>query len=409
MATEIITDANSQLTQIRDFLGQIVEKIDNGENGLDPLGRKVHELIARVDHIDKVKSKGDKVYETGNRSYDGAIRALGDTVIEAWNRSRGRPHNDNFQRAQTEGTDSQGGVLVPDLVGDVLSRIPGEAPLAEVLGTVIPPMKSDTYKFPVSTSGPTVYYPGENTAPSESAAVFDNPTLTSKTAVAIDTFSQELTDDNLIPVAPILGQLFIEAINNSINVQTFSSASPFTGLIQEIEAASSPNYYYISGGAGNGSTNYSAIVFNDLVGLMHSVNTKCRFKGQFVMHPNVFRYVMGLKDSQNRPLFVANWATPAFDGTGTLPDQWTASPGSLLGRPLYLTDAMPTTSAVSKPFIIYGDFKRGYAFWNRQPVAIDFSKEAGFTAYATVLRATRRYAVKMLLKDCFGMLRTPAT
>ena len=415
MAIEIISDHGNQLTQIRDYL----EKIKSGNEALQAetgslrseqsgQASKIDELIRRVDHLDKIKPHGDKTYETGNRSYDAAVRGLGDTVVEAWNRAFRGKFDDRFERAQTGGTDSQGGVLVPDLVADVMARIPGEAALPELISMQIP-MNSDTVKIPTSTAGPSVSYPGENTAPSESAVTFDNPTLTAKTCVAIDTFSEELNEDSIMPVAPILGQLFLEAVNADINSKAFSSTSTFNGIIQEIEAASSPNLYYMGGSSSSGSTNYSTVSFSDLIGLMHTPNTKVRYKGSFVMHSAVFRYIMALKDSQNRPLFVANWATPAFSETGVLPDQWSASPGTLLGRPVYLTDAMPSTSASNRSVIVYGDFKRGHAFGDRRKLAIDFSKEAGFTKFATVLRATRRYAVKTVLTDAFALLRTSNT
>jgi hypothetical protein len=52
-------------------------------------------------------------------------------------------------------------VLVPDLVSQTVSRIPGEASLPELISARFP-MDSDVLKLPITTAGPTISYAGGN-------------------------------------------------------------------------------------------------------------------------------------------------------------------------------------------------------------------------------------------------------
>lgn len=368
-----------------------------------PIARKVAELDERLNTLDRTLPKGQKIYTTGNASLDEAHRALGDTVAEAWRRRFLGKSDDRFQRAQTSGTDSTGGVLVPDLVSQTISRIPGEASLPELLSARFP-MDSDTLKLPVTTAGPTISYAGgnyvaENTDGPETGATMDNPTLTAKTVLAIDTVSIQLTQNTIVPVAPLLGLLYKEAIDQEMNVQMFSSSNPFTGVLQEGSVA----VYTMP----TGSTAFSVVSFDDLLGTLNKVATKVRWRGDWVMHPDTLRYVVGLKDSQGRPIFQPDWPG-GFTGpdSAQIPDQTAGRPGRLFGRPLYVTDAMPSTSGSGKPFIVYGWFKFGHAFGDHTPLAIDWSEHAGFKSYSIVMRASRTYAVKTILPTAFAVCKT---
>jgi hypothetical protein len=199
----------------------------------------------------------------------------------------------------------------------------------------------------------------------------DNPTLTAKTVLAIDTVSIQLTQNTIVPVAPLLGLLYEEAIDQEMNVQMFSSSNPFTGVLQEGSVA----VYTMP----TGSTAFSVVSFDDLLGTLNKVATKVRWRGDWVMHPDTLRYVVGLEGlagPPDLPAGLAGWVHGS--GLRADPDQTAGRPGRLFGRPLYVTDAMPSTSGSGKPFIVYGWFKFGHAFGDHTPLAIDWSEHAGF-------------------------------
>lgn len=98
-----------------------------------------------------------------------------------------------------------------------------------------------------------------------------------------------------------------------------------------------------------GATGQTATVtYDDLVRLEHSVDPAYRSRPGvcYMMHDNTLMTVRLLKDSQGRPLFV-----PGYEqgNPGGAPDR-------LMGRPICISQEMPTMAANSKS-ILFGDFK----------------------------------------------------
>ena len=89
----------------------------------------------------------------------------------------------------------------------------------------------------------------------------------------------------------------------------------------------------------------TAVIFDDLVDLQHSVDPAYRDNGKFMMHDSTVKYIRKLKDSNGRPLWV-----PDFDGgiTG-------GKGGTLAGCDVVLNQQMPVMAANAKS-ILFGDF-----------------------------------------------------
>ena len=88
------------------------------------------------------------------------------------------------------------------------------------------------------------------------------------------------------------------------------------------------------------------VISDDLVDLVHSVNSAYRNQGRsrFMLADLSFAKVRKLKDSQNRPIFIPGW-----DGLGK------AMPDQILGYPVTVNDDVPVMAANAKS-ILFGDF-----------------------------------------------------
>ena len=114
---------------------------------------------------------------------------------------------------------------------------------------------------------------------------------------------------------------------------------------------SQPRGVVTAAGSGKvGATGQTATVtYDDLVDLEHSVDPVYRVgpKVGFMMNDATLKVLRKLKDSQGRPIFV-----PGYEqgNPGGAPDR-------LLGRPIFISQEMPTMAANAKS-ILFGDFSR---------------------------------------------------
>jgi HK97 family phage major capsid protein len=100
--------------------------------------------------------------------------------------------------------------------------------------------------------------------------------------------------------------------------------------------------------AANGTSQVTAVIYDSLVNLQHSVDPDYRESGTcgFMFNDTTLREVRKIKDLQGRPIFVPGYETGAPQG----------SPDRLLGSPITINQHMPSMAASAKS-ILFGDFK----------------------------------------------------
>ncbi len=106
----------------------------------------------------------------------------------------------SLQKAQGEGVNSAGGVLVPE---EMMASI---IILRETYGVFrrecrVVPMARDTLNWPRRTGGLTAYFVGESQTITDSSATFDNVNLTAKKLAALTKLSTEIAEDAIINIA----------------------------------------------------------------------------------------------------------------------------------------------------------------------------------------------------------------
>lgn len=110
----------------------------------------------------------------------------------------------------------------------------------------------------------------------------------------------------------------------------------------------------------------SAISLADLVNLQSKIKQAYQKKACWTMHPTTWAAIKLLTDGQSRPLIE--------------PDVKQEFPYRLLGKPVYLSDNMPTIASGAKT-ILYGDYS-GLSVNFREDIGIEVLREAYHTMHA---------------------------
>lgn len=371
---------------------------------VDEMRKVVERLQTRCDELDKQLPRGSKIYQAETPSKTEALREFGNCITAAWRSKHGMPIDDQYVRAagnagNNAGAADVGGVLVPQITYDKVARIIGEASIIRKIATIIP-MTSNNMTMPTRSSGPSVTWlttegqTGGDTI--KTSVVMGNPQLTSKTMMAIDEISSELDEDSIVALEPFFAQLFAEAVAQEENQKAFSSTSIFSG-VANTSGIGSVNF-------ASGNT-FAEVKYNDLLNLMYAVDTKLAHKGTFILSAEAFKSVTGMLDSQNRPIWGTTWTSlPSVDNP---PDRQSGIATVLLGRPCYITQALPSSPANSQVFAIYGDFSK-FAFGDRKQMTIDWSDQVYFEYGNLALRVRERVAMKVLIASAFAILKTKA-
>lgn len=210
------------------------------------------------------------------------------------------------------------------------------------VATILPTGTGAQMNFPTadatSEEGEIV---GQNTAVTLGETTFGNISLdvykysSKKIAVPF-----ELIQDSMFDIEGYLNSL-LQVRLGRITAKHFTTG---TGTSQ-------PRGVVTAAGSGKvGTTGQTATVtYDDLVDLEHSVDPVYRVgpKVGFMMNDATLKVLRKLKDSQGRPIFV-----PGYEqgNPGGAPDR-------LLGRPIFISQEMPTMAANAKS-ILFGDFSR---------------------------------------------------
>lgn len=402
MANEIHIPEKGNLYRIKETIDAIKHDIDANKEERSAFTSKVDEMQdaltkieERCNALDAALPQGEKVFvPEGDNSRKSAIGLFGRAFSAARRAARGEQIPEPFQRAgdgngQTGATSADGGVLVPTEVHDQVVRIIEEKSFARQICRVIP-MTSDKMNIGTISSGPSIEWPNEGEAATDdvSEVTFGDPQLDSKMLIALDSVSRELSEDSLVAIEPFLAELFSERIAKEENKQVFSSTTPFSGVVQSAGFSTT-----IAGG------HYSTVTFDELVATKFAVDANVIGTGTWVMHPNVFQYLVTLKDGNNRPIYATNWG-----GVGVQNDLGSGAAGTtamLLGSPVVLTTTMESTSESGMCFLAYGDFSY-YGFGDRRELTVEFDDSVYFTSRKRAILVSERIACKTLVANAFA-------
>lgn len=244
-----------------------------------------------------------------------------------WNTIRQRQYMD-VQNVLTIGTDADGGYLVPDEFERRLIDALQEENFFRTLATVIQTSSGDR-KIPVVTGHGEAAWMDENGLYPDSDDHFGQVSIGAyKVGTAIK-ISDELLNDNVFDLESYIANEFARRIG------TKEEEAFFTG-----DGKGKPTGVFTTAPTGI-TLNGTAITFDDMMDLYHSLRTPYRRKAVWLLNDTTVKALRKIKDNNGNYI----WQPSVQQG----------QPDMILNRPYYTSSFIPDLSVGKKP-IAFGDF-----------------------------------------------------
>ena len=259
-------------------------------------------------------------------------RASEEYKANFWNAMRSKVPLPSVVNALEEGTDSEGGYLVPDEYERTLVEALEEENVFRQMAKVIRTSSGDR-KIPVVATKGTASWIDEEGAYTESDDSFGQVSIGAYKVGTMIKVSEELLNDSVFDLESYIAKEFARRIGAKEEEAFFTGDG--SGKPLGVLAA--------TGGAETGVTAASstAVTADELMDLFYSLKSPYRKKAVWVLNDSTIKAVRKLKDSTGQYL----WQPSLVAGT----------PDTLLGRPGKTSAYMPVIAAGAKT-IAFGDF-----------------------------------------------------
>lgn len=317
---------------------------DQGLSELDAIDTQIrnitdlNERIAREALTDSVIEASERVGRDRNsdeaRLYAKWLRG-GDQALNAedWQ---------TIRNTMSTTTNSEGGFTVQTEVAasvlDALKAFGGMRRVAEVIQTA----QGNPMSFPTSDgTSETGELIGQNTTATGADVSFGTKGLdVYKFSSKVVAVPFELLQDSNVDIEAFVRQRLATRLGRVTNTYftTGSGSSQPTGIVTAASTGVT---------AANGTSQVTAVTYDSLVDLQHSVDPAYRELGNcgWMFNDTTLRSLRKIKDSQSRPIFVPGYETGVPGG----------APDMLLGSPITINQDFASMAASAKS-IAYGDF-----------------------------------------------------
>ena len=305
------------------------------EQEITDLGKEISRM-ERLEALDAQMKKPVNQPLTGKpmsgRTIERIGRASDEYRTSFWDMMRSKAPLPSVVNALQEGTDSEGGYLVPDEYERTLVEALEEENMFRQLAKVIRTSSGDR-KIPVVATKGTASWIDEEGAYTESDDSFGQVSIGAYKVGTMIKVSEELLNDSVFDLESYIAKEFARRIGAKEEEAFFTGDG--SGKPLGILAA--------TGGAETGVTAASstAVTADELMDLFYSLKSPYRKKAVWVLNDSTIKAVRKLKDSTGQYL----WQPSLVAGT----------PDTLLGRPMKTSAYMPVIAAGAKP-IAFGDF-----------------------------------------------------
>ena len=312
---------------------------DKMEQDVMNLGKEI-ERLERQAAIDAELSKatstpltGKPGAKMGKDEVEKTGRASDEYKGSFWNAMRVKAPMPSVLNALQEGTDSEGGYLVPDEFERTLVEALEEENVFRTLAHVIKTSSGDR-KIPVVASKGTASWVDEEGAYTESDDAFSQVSIGAYKLGTMIKVSEELLADSVFDLEAYISKEFARRIGAREEESFFNGDGK--GKPLGILAA--------AGGAEVGVTAASAtaITADEVIDLFYSLKAPYRKNAVWLLNDATVKQIRKLKDTTGQYL----WQPSLVAGT----------PDTILGRPVKTSAFMPTAAAGAKT-IAFGDFK----------------------------------------------------
>jgi HK97 family phage major capsid protein len=272
--------------------------------------------------------------------------------------------------ALSEGTDAEGGYLVPEEYRQEIVKRAYDQAMIRPRARVIP-MSTDTLNMPTSDSGPKVYWTAEAASKTTTSAQFGQFTLTALKMAAIMVTSDELNEDSTPNVIEYLTDEFASVIAEEED-KVFTSGNGST------EPAGLDSYSLGTIDAGGD------VKYDHFVDAIYALKQAYRQNAVWICHQQVLAEIQKLQDDNGRPLLLNLNAKE--------------NP-MILGRPVLEVNSMDTTK------IFVGDLSK-YIIGDRSGMTMRTSQDA--YVGSTSMFQTDQTAIRVVKRLDAGLPQTEA-
>lgn len=300
--------------------------------------------------------------------------------FKSWVRRDYDEESSRVFKALVEGTDAEGGYLVPaPLAAEVWRVLPDISVMRRIARTI--PMSSQTLQLNNLAARPHAYWTSEYAQKTTSSADFGQTTLTANKLVALLPVTHELLADANINLANFVIELFAEAIGLEEDNKFFTGSG--TGQPRGINQESLTS---IDAGG--------SVSMDDVIGLIDSVPSRVAQspRAAFVGHKYAKRILRNLKDSNNNYI----WRDSSV---GRMSGQTERLPDMLYGYAFYEQNDLAQSE------LYFGDWSY-YLIGDRQQMTVSSTNEGGdaWRRDATEFKAVERVDGRAVITTPFAKI-----
>ena len=359
---------------------------DKMEQDVMNLGKEIERLERQV-AIDAELSKatstpltGKPGAKMGKDEKEKSGRASDEYKCSFWNAMRVKAPMPSVLNALQEGTDSEGGYLVPDEFERTLVEALEEENVFRTLAHVIKTSNGDR-KIPVVASKGTASWVDEEGAYQESDDAFSQVSIGAYKLGTMIKVSEELLADSVFDLEAYISKEFARRIGAREEESFFNGdgkGKPL-GILASKDGAE----------VGVTAASATAITADEVIDLFYSLKAPYRKNAVWVLNDATVKQIRKLKDSSGQYL----WQPSLVAGT----------PDTILGRPVKTSAFMPVAAAGAKT-IAFGDFKY---YWIADRQGRTFKKLSElYAANGQVgFMGTQRVDGKLILPEAIKVLQ----
>ena len=359
---------------------------DKMEQDVMNLGKEI-ERLERQAAIDAELSKatstpltGKPGAKMGKDEVEKTGRASDEYKGSFWNAMRVKAPMPSVLNALQEGTDSEGGYLVPDEFEKTLVEALEEENVFRTLAHVIKTSSGDR-KIPVVASKGTASWVDEEGAYTESDDAFSQVSIGAYKLGTMIKVSEELLADSVFDLEAYISKEFARRIGAREEESFFNGdgkGKPL-GILAAKDGAE----------VGVTAASATAITADEVIDLFYSLKAPYRKNAVWVLNDATVKQIRKLKDSTGQYL----WQPSLVAGT----------PDTILGRSVKTSAFMPTAAAGAKT-IAFGDFKY---YWIADRQGRTFKKLSElYAANGQVgFMGTQRVDGKLILPEAIKVLQ----
>lgn len=278
-------------------------------------------------------------------------------------------------RALTVGSDPSMGYVVPTSFETKIVEGLKENNIMRSICTVIP--TTSDRNIPIEDEEAEAYWTGEGKVYTETDMSVINKVLGAHKLTCLIKCSEELAFDSGFDMTTYISGKFGRKMGDKEEAAFISG-----------DGVSKPKGVALDAELGKTSANSALLVFDEILDLVHSLGRAYRKRAVFMMSDDALKLIRKIKDGESRYIYQESLQL--------------GEPNTLLGRPVYISEAMPLPTA-GNTAILYGDFSY---YWIADRAGRYFQQlnelyaESGMIGY----RANQRTDGKLILPEAVKKL-----